>query len=51
MARKSKDGGSSGSQQTGGMKRQNKAGPTKGPSKTKGTVSPKGKSNKYHTAQ
>lgn len=34
MARKSKDGGSSGSQQTGGMKRQNKAGPTRGAKKT-----------------
>jgi hypothetical protein len=35
MARKSKDGGSSGSQQTGGLKRQNKAGPTRGSKKTK----------------
>jgi hypothetical protein len=34
MARKLKDGGSSGSQQTGGMKRQNKAGPTRGSKKT-----------------
>jgi hypothetical protein len=38
MARKSKDGGSSGSQQTGGMKRQNKAGPGRGTKKTKGTA-------------